>query len=213
VEDCESYGNFADPRSPATEGHGFAFDDYTESSIFRRNKSYNNAGSAFSVNRGDNNIVEANVGYGNNLAGLSAAACHNTTVKHNTFYGNNLTSSYNGEVAFFTYAQNGVISNNILKGTRPYGIDVDTTCAGFSGSNNNVYGYGAIDRSGAYTGTEVVDPGLDSEHRATAAAVKRGGTYLGGRDFFGKYHTNPPSIGAVSDHPTPGWAAAGRKAA
>jgi parallel beta-helix repeat protein len=214
VEDCESYENVWDQTAPDHEGHGFALDDFTDSSILRRNKSYNNEGAGFTINRGDNNTIENNIAYNNQLAAVAGSACWNSTIRHNTFYANNTgTGAHNGEIAFFTYAQNGVITNNILRGSRTYGIDVDTTCAGFSGSNNCVYGYGSVDRSGAYTGTVTVDPLLDSEHRATAATVKRGGTYLGGRDFFGKYHTNPPSIGAVSDHPTPGWAAAGRKAA
>lgn len=208
VEDSESYENIWDTTAPDHEGHGFALDDYTDFSILRRNKSYGNQGCAITVNRGDNNLIDANIAYDNWLAGLAGSACWNTTVKHNTFHDNNKgTGAYNGELAFFTYAQNGVISNNILQGNRQYGIDVDTTCAGFSGRRNNVHGYTAIDRSGAFIETVTDDPLLDAEHRATAASVKRGGYFLGGRDFNGKYHTNPPSIGAVSDHRTPGWAA------
>jgi parallel beta-helix repeat protein len=198
VEDCESYENIWDTTAPDHEGHGFAFDDYTELSIFRRNKSHDNQGSGFSVNRGDNNTLESNIAYGNWLAGMSAAACYGTTVKHNTFFDNNQgRGAYDGDIVFFTYAKNGVISNNILSGRRAYGVYVDSTCTGFSGRNNNTYGYSAPERRSALTGTITDNPLLDARYRPQAGAIKRAGAYVGGRDFSGKTFHNPPSIGAV----------------
>jgi parallel beta-helix repeat protein len=212
VEDCEAYENIWDVTAPDHEGHGFALDDYTESSILRRNYSHHNQGSGFTINRGDNNTLESNVAHDNWLAGLAGSACWNPTIKHNTFYNNNTgAGAYNGEVAFSTYAKSMVISNNVLKGSRPYGIDIDATCSAYGGGNNCVAGYGAVDRTGAFTASITDDPILDAQHRATAATVKRAGSYVGGRDFYGKYFTDPPSIGAVSDHRTPGWAAAAGK--
>lgn len=218
VEDCEAWGNVNDPASPFVEGHGFAFDNWTDNSIFRRNKSYNNGGAGFTCNLGDNNLIEACIAYGNQASGIAASSAGYITARHNTFYDNNLGAvgiRNNGEITFFQNCRNGDISNNVLRhiGDVQYGIDLHPTAVGFTGSNNCIYGYSAAERGSVFTGTLLVNPLLDSENRATAATVKRGGVYFGGRDFFGKYHTNPPSIGAVSDHPDPAWAAAGRKAA
>ena len=43
------------------------------------------------------------------------------------------------------------------------------------------------------------DPQLDALHRPQSAMVKRGGVYVGGKDFYGKQFYYPPNIGAVDD--------------
>lgn len=57
-----------------------------------------------------------------------------------------------------------------------------------------------------------IDPLLDASYRPRAAALKRGGIYLGGKDFYGKQFYNPPNIGAVDDLPaTPRYLLTGPK--
>lgn len=46
-----------------------------------------------------------------------------------------------------------------------------------------------------------VDPILDEYYRPRAAALKRSGVTLAGKDFYGKQFYNPPNIGAVNDLP------------
>jgi hypothetical protein len=46
-----------------------------------------------------------------------------------------------------------------------------------------------------------VDPILDEHYRPRAAALKRSGATLVGKDFYGKQFYNPPNIGAVNDLP------------
>lgn len=46
-----------------------------------------------------------------------------------------------------------------------------------------------------------LDPVLDEFYRPRAAALKRSGTSISARDFYGKQFYNPPNIGAVNDMP------------
>lgn len=199
IEDCESYSNYADARSPDPEGHGFAFDDYTESSVFRGCNSHDNAGAGYSFNRGDNNVIEGCLATGNGLTGISGAACKNAKVRNNTFRNNNTaTSPYNGEIVFFTYAQLDV-SNNLIGATgRLYGVDVDTLST-LTGSKNNCYGHSSrVENNGpVLTSTTTVNPALNSSNLPTAPTLIKAGTFLGAKDFNGRYFYNPSTIGAI----------------
>jgi parallel beta-helix repeat protein len=201
LEDNESWGNVADPRSPSTEGHGFAFDDYTELSVLRGNLSHGNAGAGYSVNRGDNNTLESNIAYLNGLSGIVGAACKNTKIQHNTLFDNNRgPNPFNGEIVAFTYADLD-ITNNILKrgsARRRYAVDVDSTCT-LSGDTNCAHGYEQIERGSNLLGTITDDPLLDDDFRPRAPSLIRAGSFVGGRDFNGKTRYNPPNIGAVED--------------
>ena len=199
LEDCESYENVSDPRAPSTEGHGFAADDYTELARFLACLSRDNEGAGFSFNKGDDNILWGSVAYGNRLAALVGASCWRPTVHHNTFFGNNLAGVYNGEVVFFTYAKDGSIKNNIMKGTTLRALDFDGTCSNFPGDLNGLHGYGTAESGTGLTNTIWVDPRLDNNLRPRAPELIRAGAYLGGRDFRGKPMYNPPNIGAVDD--------------
>jgi parallel beta-helix repeat protein len=146
VEDCESYNNISDTDPEiGIEGHGFAFDDYTDTSIFRLNRSHNNQGVGFSINLGDNNIVDGNLAYRNDIQGIACATGKNTIVTNNTFFGNNV-GDHPGEGEIYIFKQAEVtVTNNILKSKFPkssYAVDNDTDIKTIvSGSKNAAYGY------------------------------------------------------------------------
>lgn len=198
IEGCESYNNYNDGRSPDPEGHGFAFDDYTESSKFISCNSHDNAGSGYSFNRGDNNIIEGCLATNNGLTGISGAACKNAKIRNNTFRNNNTGTAYNAEIAFFTYAQIDVSNNHLGATGRLYGVDVDTTST-MTGNKNNCYGHSSrVENNGpVLTNTTTVNPLLDSSNRPTAPTLIKAGTFLGAKDFNGRYFYNPSTIGAV----------------
>jgi len=208
VEDCEAWGNVSDPKAIYQEGHGFAFDAYTELATFRGNKSHDNEGSGFSVNLGDGNLLESNVAYGNGLSGIVGASCKNTKIWHNTLFDNNRGSiPHNGEIAGFTLADFDMQNNILRRGAsrRRYAVDVDSTCT-LAGSNNCAHGYEQVERGSNLTGTITDDPRLDGSFRPRALSLVRAGAFVGGRDYNGKPRYNPPNIGAVEDRSlTPRW--------
>lgn len=201
VEDCESHDNIWYRAAAYQEGHGFAFDDYSDDSIFRRNKSYNNEGSGFSINRGDRNTLFANIAYGNQQAGVVASPCDGLKIFNNVFRGNNTgTQTYTGEIATNGYCRDFVISNNILLPTVSYGISRQVTDTGFTGTKNCIYGHTvAPEKYSSVSATVSVDPQLDGNYRPRAAALIRAGANLGGKDFYGKQFYSAPNMGAVED--------------
>jgi parallel beta-helix repeat protein len=214
IEDCNSWDNFSDPRTPGTEGHGFAFDDYADNSIFRRNRSYDNEGFGFSINRGESNTLVSNIAFNNGGPGVFVNIGYNPSIINNTFTDNNRSGIHAraGEMSFGYGCKNGVVVNNILTGTKPYGIDNDPANPGFSGASNNIHGFTRPDRTGFTVGMVTVDPMLDAEFRPYSTALKRAGAYLAGKDFYGKQFYNPPNIGAVDDlTSTPRYALKNRK--
>lgn len=204
IENCESHDNYWNAAAPYHEGHGFAFDDFADNSFFLRNKSYNNQGAGFSINRGDRNRIIGNIAYGNWQAGIICSPMDGLNIINNTFYRNNSgTGAHAGEIHSFGNSKDVVISNNIIVSTVGYGISRETTDTGFSGATNNIIGYTKSAEKNAFvTNTVTDDPLLDSLYRPGAAPVKRGGVYLGGKDFNGKQFYNPPSIGAVDEVPS-----------
>jgi parallel beta-helix repeat protein len=202
VEQCESYENYWNPAALYHEGHGFAFDDFTDDSVFIANKSFNNQGAGFSVNRGDRNVLIGNIAYGNWQSGSVSNPTDGTRVINNTFYGNNIGGgALPGEIVFNGLCRDVVISNNIIISNVAYGISRETTDIGFSGTKNNILMTrgGRAEKNAAVTNTVSVAPQLDSLHRPQADELKRSGEYLGGKDFYGKRFYNPPNIGAVDD--------------
>ena len=204
VEDCEAWGNINDPASPFVEGHGFAFDNWADDSVFRRNRSWGNGGAGFSCNLGDRNIVEANIAYDNQASGIVMASAQGILAYHNTLINNNLGPvgiKNNGEIAVFPNCKNGEITNNILQGSGQYGVDIFPDVTGFTGKNNCIYGYDTVDRASVLTNTISVDSALDSMFRPTTASIKTGGTFIGGADYYGAEFRGTPPIGAVITFP------------
>lgn len=202
IEDCESYENYWNRLAPYHEGHGFAFDDFSDESIFRRNKSFNNQGAGFSINRGDRNQLIGNLAYGNWQAGVVCNPSDGTTIVNNTFLRNNAgTGRHDAEIKFGGYCKDAVASNNILVSTVAYGIARETTDTGFSGVTNAISGHTtAPEKNAAVSRTIFAAPKLDERlYRPTAPELIRAGTYLGHKDFNGKQFYNPPNIGAVDD--------------
>ena len=201
VEDCESAYNIADPKAQYLEGHGFAFDAYTDDSTFRRCDSHHNDGAAFSLNLGDRNVVESSIAEGNGVSAVSGASCEDVVIKHNTFRFNNTgTNPYNGEIVFLSNAKNGTVTNNALEGSTVRALDLDATCTGFSGTNNAAYGYSTIESGSTLTGTITDAPLMTASRRPRAASLLGAGTPLGGRDFYGRpFHPTAPNIGAVGN--------------
>lgn len=202
IEDCEAYDNYWNVSAPFHEGHGYAFDDFTEDSQFLRNIAYNNQGSGFSVNRGDRNKLIGNIAYGNWQSGVMLNPCDDTQIINNTFYGNNVgaTGAHTGEVFSWGNSRNGIVRNNILLPTSAYGITLETTDTGFSGENNCILGHTtAAEKNPVVTGTISVAPALDSDYRPTATALKRVGIAVVGKDYYGKRFYDTPNIGAVDD--------------
>lgn len=201
IENNESYDNYWNQAAPYHEGHGFAFDDFTEDSKFLGNKSYNNQGAAFSINAGDRNIIRANVAYGNWQAAVVNNPSDGLNVLNNTFYSNNAgTGRHDAEIRFNGYCLNAVASNNILVPTVSYGIARETTDTGFSGTKNCIYGHTvAAEKISTVTGTVSTAPLLDADYRPQAASLKQAGANLGGKDYYGKQFYQTPNIGAVGD--------------
>lgn len=201
IEDCEAYDNYWNEAAGYHEGHGFAFDDFTEDSQFIGNKSYNNQGVGFSVNRGDRNIIRSNIAYGNWQSAVMMNPCDDLQVVNNTFQNNNGgTGAYPGEVFSWGYSKDAVISNNILLPIVSYGIAHETTDTGFSGEKNCITGHTvAEEKNATVTGTVTAAPLLDAEYRPAAPELKRAGAALGGKDFYGKQFYDTPNIGAVDD--------------
>jgi parallel beta-helix repeat protein len=214
IEDCESWGNYSDTRIAGSEGHGYAFDDWADNSIFRRNKSHDNEGYGFSINKGSANQLVGNLAYNNGGPGVLINAADRATIINNTFINNNQIPFHarTGEVFASYGSSNGVVTNNILKGSVTYGIANDPGNMGFSGSNNNINGFITADRTNFTAGIVTVDPVLDVNYRPTSATVRRAGVANSGKDFYGKPFYSPPNIGAVDDvTSTPRYALRNRK--
>lgn len=202
-EDCESFGNIWNAAAPYHEGHGFAFDDYTQNSIMRRCYSHDNQGLGISNNRGDNNIFESNIVVNNWQSGFTAQPCDNIIVRNNTFLNNNIgTGSHTGEVRFSTsFCRNGALYNNIIQArdsTNTYGIDVDPASTGFTASNNNITNCVTPVRTVTATNTTAYSQQLNSSYRVkTNASIIGGGTWVTQiQDNSWSSFQNPPSIGA-----------------
>jgi hypothetical protein len=129
-EDCSAYLNYVNNISQYMEGNGFAFDDFTDTSIIRRCKSYSNQGRGISINRGDSNVVEDSACYDNGLTGLSSNTSNSTVIRRSTFAyngnGNSVDSTTTSEM-YFSPQATVAISQSVLaaKPRAPKIIDDD----------------------------------------------------------------------------------------
>ena len=127
VENCEASENYWNTAASYHEGHGFAFDDYSDDSVFVGNKSHDNQGTGFSINMGDRNTLRSNIAFGNWRGGLLCNPTDDLKVYNNTFAGNNTgTGADAAEILFYGYSRNAVISNNIIRSIASYGISRET---------------------------------------------------------------------------------------
>lgn len=102
-----------------------------------------------------------------------------------------------------------IVRNNIFTTTNSALPAVKVNSLAWTGESSNCFsGFGASPSHTMSASTVTSDPQLDGAYRPQAAAVKRTGIYLGGKDVYGKHFYNPPNIGAVDDHPVPAWSAA-----
>jgi len=206
IEDCVAFANIANPVAPYTEGHGIALDDFTEDSIIRRCKSFNNEGLGISINRGDRNTVEDCLAYGNGINGLAIGASRSNIVRRSTFANNNLGNSIepNGrtsEIAVTFGEDLNSVSEVVLSaksGGIQYGIDFGSAGSSSSVSKCNITGYTTPVRTIIPTGSITANPLLSGTYRPQIGSPLFGaGVHLGyTRDVEGKQRQNPPCIGA-----------------
>jgi len=206
VEDCEFFDNIVNPSAPYTEGHGLAFDDFTEDSRIRRCKSYDNQGLGFSINRGDRNTVEDCLAYGNGINGLALATSQSCVVQRSTFANNNLGNVLNptgrtSEISIAPGGNSNTFRNLCLKakaGGTQYGLDDSTGLTGTSVSYCNITGFTTAVRTATPTNVVAGAPLLAANYVPTPTSPLLGaGTHLGyTRDVDGKQRPNPPSVGA-----------------
>lgn len=206
VEDCIAFGNLANPSITYQEGHGLAFDDYTEDSTFRRCKSYSNEGHGISLNRGSNNLVENCLIYNNGGCGIGSntsdgSKIYGCTIANNSRGNSFYTAGALSHVLFSSLSANVDIKNSaILSGKNPstYGIDISPGTTGCVVDHCEVTGFSTSVRTVTPTNEVTADPLLTSDYRPTPSSPLIGaGTHLGyTRDVEGKQRPNPPSIGA-----------------
>lgn len=136
-----------------------------------------------------------------------AVAIHNaganTVISGNTVLFMGTTKGANNRgISHFDAAHTGcAIQNNIVSGFK-YGIRYHPTAAPTE-SHNDIYSATDPVVDNAYatrtpgTGDKTVDPQLDGAYRPQNPALLGAGTYVRGRDFYGKDFWVPPTIGAV----------------
>lgn len=202
VEDCEAWGNIRDPRATDVEGHGFAFDNWADNSIFRRNHSHDNQGAGFSLNLGDNNIVESSIATHNAAAGIQCASARGSLIRKNTSVFNNQGPEGvkgDGEIVQFPNCRDGEIKQNIVMNTpdHKWGVNIFPDVTGVSADKNCVYGTSQIERSSILINTITDNPTLDDQLRPTHPNVVGTGSNLGGKDFYGREFYQNPNIGAI----------------
>jgi nitrous oxidase accessory protein NosD len=140
------------------------------------------------------------VAFGNKNAGQSS------DIYNNTFINCATSGAYLVGGADNT---TNIVRNNIFTTTNSALPAVKVNSLAWTGESSNCFsGFGASPSHTMSASTVTSDPGLDGAYRPQAAAVKRTGLYLGGKDVYGKHFYNPPNMGAVDDHPTPAWSAA-----
>jgi len=200
---CEAFENLYNPVSPYHEGHGFAFDDFTQLSTMRRCYSHDNQGLGISNNRGDGNTYESIVAVRNWQSGFTANPSDNLTIRNNTFVGNNCgVDAHNGEVRISSNAQRNhtIVNNHIeaLPAGNTYGIDVDPAATNVVLTKNNIVNCTTPVRAGTESGTTSNNAVLLSSYRPRPGSpLIESGNYLGNlQDKNSTTYWNPPTIGA-----------------
>lgn len=147
-----------------------------------------------------NLIVNAQVGIGfGNKTSVSSGLSQSSNIYNNTF----VNCAQNG--AYLVGGADNtanLVRNNIFTTSNAFpAVQVDS--AAWTGESNNCfYGFSAPTNHTLAMSTVTTDPQVDVSYRPQAAAVKRKGLYLGGKDFNGKHFYNPPNMGAVDDMTT-----------
>lgn len=202
-EDCEAYSNIVNPLSQFQEGNGFAFDDFTDTSVFRRCKSYNNQGRGFSINRGDGNIVEDSLAWGNGLTGVSSNTSQSLTIRRSTFVyngiGNSLTSFGQSEM-YFSPQVNVSISQSVVvaQSNAPLAIN-DDNFSTVAVDKSSVSGGLALSNAVVFTNPINGDPKVTQYGVPKIGSPVLGAGTHGGytRDVNRVQRNRPPSIGAI----------------
>jgi hypothetical protein len=158
---------------------------------------WNCTGSRFIGNVVENCYVGASYGHTNETG---------NEIYNNTFI--NCTKGVD-KVGTLTLTGNLTVKNNIFSGcTNGFTIGANP---GITADYNCIHG-----ATTAYTGISAgandlaVNPLLDTKYRTQSPTLKRSGTAITGKDFYGKVFYSTPTIGAVEDHRTPAWAAVGQ---
>ena len=199
---CEAYDNVWDRDYLYHEGHGFAFDDWTQDSAMVACKSYKNQGLGFSINRGDRNLLVGCLGYDNWRGGLAInGSARDNAVYNNTLVRNALgTDPLNSEISVSgPSANNTLVKNNIIQGAVLYGVNFDSVSStGCVAEKNAIRGYSDAVRNGTETSTIDTDPLLGSDYRLRdGSPCIRAGVYIPGvRHMGGKKLKSVPDIGA-----------------
>lgn len=202
--DCAAWGNLINSQSTFAEGNGFAFDDFTEDSVFRRCTSFSNQGRGFSVNRGDRNTIEDCLAYGNQIYGVGTNTSDQLVVRRSTFanncQGNSIVPTGGpAEIVFSPNTTNATITQCVLvgKGTN---LGIDDTAFGSGNvatycSFSNVTGPAT---SLTPTNTIAGNPLLTSTYGPQVGSPLIGaGVHLAyARDVMGKQRRKPPTVGA-----------------
>lgn len=203
-EDCESFENYWNVSTPYHEGHGFAFDDYTEQSIMRRCMSYNNQGLGISNNRGDYNVYESNLVFNNWQSGFTANPCDNLILKNNTFVNNNVgIGKHTGEVRFSTdFQRNHLVVNchiQALPSTNTYGVDFNLASLNNTVENSNVLNCTTPVRGASTSNITTVNADLDVGFRpSNLSPLKQAGKFSSTiQSFYNNSFNVPPTIGAI----------------
>jgi hypothetical protein len=204
-EDCKAWDNRVNALSTFAEGNGFAFDDFTEDSTFKRCKSYNNQGRGFSSNRGDRNTIEDCLAYGNGLAGVGTNTSEDLKIRRSTFAANNagnvLTPNpVSGVIQFSPDVVDAEITDCVIVGK---GTDIGIDDTLFS-SGTTVTGCSITNVATATTSVTPTSPISGDPLLASNYAPKTGSPLLGAgthtsyvRDVEGKQRRNPPTVGAL----------------
>ncbi|SFN73536.1 right-handed parallel beta-helix repeat-containing protein [Nitrosospira briensis] len=202
------FDNYAeDIVASQADGNGLLFDHGCDNTVaygnyFRRvigNEATENSGCGIMI------LDAANItAYGNIFDGCKVGVFignKKDTPQSSNLYNNTfLNCSFAGVYALSTANKLGhLVRNNIFTAARPV-PSAQVAGGGWTGESNN-----AFHRFGSGVGHAVqaphlgVDPELDSDYRPHSAVHKRTGTYLGGKDHYGKHFYDPPNIGGVDD--------------
>lgn len=118
---------------------------------------------------------------------------------HNNHLLNCSLAGINGNATTFG-ADSHLARNNILSTHKATVPPVRYLSGAWAGETNNAFvGFQAAGTQAIHATSDTIDPILDVLYRPTLAAAKRKGTYLGGKDRYGKQFYNPPNRGAVED--------------
>lgn len=201
-EGCVSFNSLWNRAAPFQEGHGLSLDDFVSNCQIIGCVSFNNEGLGISINGGDNNLIQGCLIYNNSMRGVSVGSGQNNRIINNTIVHNNRgEGASDNEIGVGGTTSTGtVVSNNIIVSDEPVGVAFGAT-TGCVAQTNRIYGPADPVDGGTETGTTTTDPKLGPNYAPTDATLEGAGTYLGGRDLYGKEFNSPPNIGHIEDWP------------